>query len=216
MSGIPYMRGIHYLGQMKPLRVKNIQAWKEWLELNHDSEEVAWLVFQKKGPGGKKGQGKQNITPKVPFGYHEALDEALCMGWIDSLLKRIDEKEYMRKFTPRKASSTWSEINKKRVEELILEGRMKPPGMKTIEVAKANGMWDKGVKPPEVDESLPGALLSAFQSHPQARDHYFALPERAQKQYNIWINMAKRAGTVRKRLDESIRLLEEGRELGLK
>jgi len=81
------------------------------------------------------------------------------MGWVDSLLKRIDEKEYMRKFTPRKPTSTWSEINKKRVEELILEGRMMPPGMKTIEVARENGMWDKGIKIPEVDESLPGPLF---------------------------------------------------------
>jgi len=135
---------------------------------------------------------------------------------VDSLLKRIDEKEYMRKFTPRKPTSTWSELNKKRVEELILEGRMKEAGMKTITVARENGTWDKGVKPPEVDESLPAALLSAFHAHPQARDSYFALASRAQKQYNIWINMAKRAETVRKRVDESIRLLEKGEELGLK
>lgn len=93
---------------------------------------------------------------------------------------------------------------------------MKPQGMKTIMVAKENGMWDKGIKPPEVDESLPAALLSAFHAHPKARDNYFALASRAQKQYNIWINMAKRAETVRKRIDESIRLLERGEELGLK
>jgi uncharacterized protein YdeI (YjbR/CyaY-like superfamily) len=135
---------------------------------------------------------------------------------VDSLLKRIDEKEYMRKFTPRKPTSTWSEINKKRVEELILEGRMMPPGMKTIEVARENGMWDKGIQIPEVDDSLPGALLSAFQEHPKARNHYFGMKLSCQKQYNIWINMAKRAETVRKRVDESIRLLEQGQELGLK
>jgi uncharacterized protein YdeI (YjbR/CyaY-like superfamily) len=152
----------------------------------------------------------------VPFGYQEALDEALCMGWIDSLLKRIDEDNYMRKFTPRKASSTWSERNKVRVEELILSGKMKAEGMRTIEVAQKNGMWDKGVKPPEVDDSLPAALLAAFQEHPQARDHYFAMPERARKQFNIWINMARRAETVHKRLQESLQLLENGQELGLK
>lgn len=191
---------------MKMLRANNIGAWKDWLHKHHDSEDGVWLVFQKKG----------KHSPKVPYSYQEALDEALCMGWVDSLLKRIDEREYMRKFTPRKASSTWSEINKKRVEELILEGRMMPPGMKTIMVARENGMWDKGIKLPEVDESLPGALLTAFQKHPKARDHYFGMALRAQKQYNIWINMAKRAETVRKRIDESIRLLEKGEELGLK
>jgi uncharacterized protein YdeI (YjbR/CyaY-like superfamily) len=189
---------------MKKLQADSIEAWRSWLRKNHDHEDLVWLVFRKKGKG------------PVPFDYQEALDEALCMGWVDSLLKKIDEATYMRKFTPRKATSTWSDRNKERVEQLILEGRMMPPGMRTIEVARENGMWDKGIKPPEVDESLPDALLSAFQNNPQARDHYFALPSRAQKQFNIWINMAKRVETVRKRLDESIRLLEKGEELGLK
>ena len=186
---------------MEQLRVSDGKAWRDWLKENHQKEDVAWLVFRKKGLG---------------FGYQEALDEALCMGWVDSLLKTIDEKEYMRKFTPRKSTSTWSENNKKRVEGLILQGRMMPPGMKAIEVARENGMWDKGVKPPYVDDSFPGALLSAFQGNPKARDHYFGMMLSAQKQYNIWINMAKRAETVRKRVDESVRLLEKGEELGLK
>lgn len=189
---------------MKRLQADSIEAWRSWLRENHDREDVVWLVFRKKGAG------------PVPFGYQEALDEALCMGWVDSLLKKIDETTYMRKFTPRKATSTWSDRNKVRVEQLILEGRMMPPGMKTITVARENGMWDKGVKPPEVDENLPGALLSAFQNNTLARDHYFTMPARAQKQFNIWINMAKRAETVRKRVDESIGLLEKGEELGLK
>ena len=189
---------------MKQLHADSIEEWRTWLNKNHKQEEGVWLVFRKKGKG------------PVPFGYQEALDEALCMGWIDSLLKRIDDFTYMRKFTPRKASSTWSERNKVRVDQLILEGKMQAPGMKTIEVAKENGTWNKGVKPPEVDDNLPAALLHAFQDHPQARDHYFALPARAQKQFNIWINMAKRAETIQNRLDESLRLLEQGEELGLK
>jgi len=189
---------------MKKLHAGSIEAWRSWLAEHHDREDVVWLVFRKKSKG------------PVPFDYQEALDEALCMGWVDSLLRRIDELSYMRKFTPRKATSTWSERNKERVELLILEGRMQPAGMKTIEVARGNGMWDKGVQIPEVDESLPDALLSAFQDSFQARDHYFGMPSRAQKQFNIWINMAKRAETVRKRVDESINLLEKGKELGLK
>lgn len=189
---------------MNKLQAESIEAWRSWLAQNHEREDVIWLVFRKKAKG------------PVPFDYQAALDEALCMGWVDSLLKKIDESTYMRKFTPRKATSTWSERNKQRVEQLILMGKMKPAGMRTIEVARENGMWDKGIKIPELDETLPGALLSAFQDSPLARDHYFALPIRAQKQFNIWINMAKRAETVRKRVDESIRLLEKGKELGLK
>lgn len=186
------------------LRVDSIEAWSSWLRDRGETEKLVWLVFRKKSLG------------KVPFDYQMALDEALCYGWIDSLLKRIDDQEYMRKFSPRKPSSTWSEINKKRVQWLIDEGRMTLRGQRCIDVAKKNGMWDKGVQPPLVDESLPGALLHAFQSSPTARDHYFALPERKQKQYNIWINMARRADTVQKRLSEAIQKLERGEELGLK
>ena len=122
----------------------------------------------------------------------------------------------MRKFTPRKASSTWSDINKKKVELLMKDGRMQEAGLEAIRVAKKNGMWDKGIKVPDVNDSLPGALLLAFQSNPKARDHYFTMKESCRKQYNIWINMAKRAETIRKRVDESLTLLEEGKELGLK
>lgn len=190
--------------ETKILRAGSIGAWTAWLRKNHHQEDVVWLVFRKKGQG------------NVPFDYQMALDEALCYGWVDSLLKSMDEKEYMRKFTPRKPSSTWSENNKKRVEYLIREGRMTKPGMKTVEVAKQNGMWDKGISPPEVDDRLPGALLNAFQSNPKARDHYFSMRESCRKQYNIWINMAKRAETIRKRVEESVRKLERGEELGLK
>ena len=189
--------------QPDQLRVKSLEGWRDWLSSNHDQMKVIWLVFRKKGKG-------------APFDYQMALDEALCYGWVDSLLKSIDEDEYMRKFTPRKASSTWSEINKRKVGRLISEGRMTEAGILTITVAKQNGMWDKGVKIPEVDDSLPGALLFAFQSNPAARDHYFGMRELAQKQFNIWINMAKRAETIQLRLDESLHLLEQGKELGLK
>lgn len=192
------------LSPPKQLRVDSIEGWNLWLEKNHQQEVVVWLVFKKKGVG------------KVPFDYQMALDEALCYGWVDSLLKSIDEKEYMRKFTPRKATSTWSERNKNHVARLIREGRMKAAGKKCIDVAKDNGMWDKGIKLPEVNDSLPGALLLAFQEHTGARDNYFKLPETDQRQYNIWINMAKRAETISRRVNEAILLLEKGEKLGLK
>ena len=186
------------------LRVDSIEAWIDWLKKHHQDRKVVWLVYKKKSKGA------------VPFDYQMSLDAALCYGWVDSLLKKIDEEEYMRKFTPRKASSTWSETNKNKVEQLINDGRMQEAGMKTIQLAKENGMWDRGIKVPEVDDSLPGALLLGFQSNPQARDHYFALKEKSRKQYNIWINMAKRAETIRNRVEEALDLLEQGKELGLK
>ncbi len=186
------------------LRLDRIEAWIDWLREHHQDQKLVWLVFKKKGKG------------PVPFDYHMALDVALCYGWVDSLLKSIDDQEYMRKFTPRKPTSTWSETNKRKVEVLIREGRMQEPGMECIRVAKKNGMWDKGIKSPEVDETLPGALLHALQSNPLARDYYFGMKEASRRQFNIWINMAKRPETIQKRVDESISLLEQGKELGLK
>jgi len=190
--------------EIKEFRANSIEAWRDWLIRNHDKETVIWLVFKKKSTGA------------VPFDYHMALDEALCYGWVDSLLRTIDEHEYMRKFTPRKTTSTWSEHNKRHVGRLIREGRMTKAGMKSIEAAKQNGMWEKGIELPEVNDKLPGALLQAFQQNTLARDNYFSLSKRNQKQYNIWINMAKRAETVQKRVLESIKKLEKGEELGLK
>ncbi len=186
------------------LRLESIEAWIQWLKEHHHKRKIAWLVFKKKGKG------------PVPFDYHMALDAALCYGQVDSLVKSIDDQEYKRKFTPRKASSTWSETNKQKVEVLIREGRMQDPGMECIRAAKQNGIWDKGVKISELDEFLPGALLHAFQSNPKARDHYFKMKERSRRRFNIWINTAKRPGTVQKRVDESLGLLEQEIEMGLK
>jgi len=114
------------------LRVKSLDAWRAWLKDNHETELIVWLVFRKKSRG------------KVPFDYQMALDEALCYGWVDSLLRTIDEDEYMRKFTPRKASSTWSDNNKKRVEWLISRGQMKASGIKTIDHQDCKPQNDTG------------------------------------------------------------------------
>ncbi|MCK5138047.1 MAG: YdeI/OmpD-associated family protein [Bacteroidales bacterium] len=189
---------------MEQLRFSDRKAWKDWLSKNHDQEVVAWLVFRKKGQG------------KVTFDYEGALEEALCYGWIDSLIRGVDASEYVRKFTPRKNSSVWSESNKRRVEMLITAGRMAEPGMEKIRAAKKNGHWERGVQLPDVNEAMPGALLRAFDSSPPARDNFFKLNLTCQKQYNIWINMAKRPETIEKRVSESIRLLEKGEKLGLK
>jgi uncharacterized protein YdeI (YjbR/CyaY-like superfamily) len=189
---------------MNQLRVNSIEEWREWLAMNYDRETEVWLIFRKKEAG------------EVPFDYPEALDEALVHGWVDSLIRGIDEKEYMRKFTPRQPMSNWSEVNKKKVERLIGEGRMKPAGMKAVEIAKKNGQWDKGGSPPDIDNSLPGALLQALEKNSQAKENYFGMKRSHQKQYNIWINSAKMAETIQRRVEESVRLLEKGEQLGLK
>ncbi len=189
---------------MEQLRFNDRKAWKDWLSKNHDREKVAWLVFRKKGKS------------KITFDYKGALEEALCFGWIDSLIRGIDDTEYVRKFTPRKRSSVWSESNKRRVELLIGQGRMTEAGMVKIEAAKENGQWERAEQPAHVSEVMPGALLMAFDDNPLAKENYFGLNLTSQKKYNIWINMAKRPETIEKRVSESIRLLEKGEKLGLK
>jgi len=193
-----------YIRTMKELRVPSLEAWCEWLRENRDTSEGVWLVFRKKGTG------------PIPFTYDEALDEALCHGWVDSLIKAIDDREYMRKFTPRKENSNWSEVNKKKVEILVARGRMTPRGMALVEAAKKNGMWDRAMERPEISEKIPAALLEAFKESPVAREHYDGMKQTHRRQYHIWINSARREETVRKRVAEAIRLLEKGEMLGLR
>jgi uncharacterized protein YdeI (YjbR/CyaY-like superfamily) len=104
-------------------------AWREWLEKNHSGKTGVWIVFFKKKTG------------KPSLSYEDAVEEALCFGWIDSLVKRVDEESYVQKFTPRKAASTWSASNKKRVQKMIRQGRMTPAGMLAIDEAKGRGSW---------------------------------------------------------------------------
>lgn len=119
------------------------EEFREWLIENHESSEGIWLQFY------KKGSGVVSIT------YAQALDEALCFGWIDGQLKKHDEKSYLHRFTPRRAKSIWSKINTQHTERLIREGRMAPAGYRQIELAKADGRWHaaydsyKDAKPPE-------------------------------------------------------------------
>ena len=117
--------------QETPILSFSSQAdWRKWLELNHDNPNGIWLQFF------KKGSGVQTVK------YAEALDEALCFGWIDGQLKSLDEKAYLQRFTPRRARSTWSKRNIEHVARLDFEGKMAPAGIKAVESAKNNGRWD--------------------------------------------------------------------------
>jgi uncharacterized protein YdeI (YjbR/CyaY-like superfamily) len=103
--------------------------WEEWLDKNHARSNGVWLKFAKKNSGEKS------------VNYAEALDVALCYGWIDSQAKSLDEKFYLQKFTPRRTRSVWSQINRDKVAKLIEEGRMKPAGLAQVDAAKTDGRW---------------------------------------------------------------------------
>ena len=189
----------------KTLHVTNREDWRAWLEENHDKEKQVWLIFYKKHTG----------QPRVP--YDDAVEEALCFGWIDSIVKRIDDEKYAQKFTPRKDSSKWSDLNKKRVEKMIRQGRMTETGLAKIDAAKKSGKWDRDARAfkPE-DLVTPPGLTTVLSANKKARENFNNLAPSYQKQYIGWIISAKREETKKARIKETIVRLEQNKKLGMK
>jgi uncharacterized protein YdeI (YjbR/CyaY-like superfamily) len=178
---------------------KDRKQWRRWLFQNHHHEREIWLVYY------KKHTGKPSVS------YEEAVQEALCYGWIDSTVRRLDEDRYMQKFTPRKENSNWSETNKRRARRLMTEGRMTRFGLKKIEAARANVSWSR---PPKTGAPLavPKELQTALNKNTTAKKNFDNLAESYRKQYLGWLGSAKTDKTRRKR----IALIVERAEKNLK
>jgi uncharacterized protein YdeI (YjbR/CyaY-like superfamily) len=181
----------------------SLEQWRKWLSENYNKNDGIWFIYLKKG------------STKTSISYEESVNEALCFGWIDSIIRKIDDEKYARKFTPRKDSSRWSESNKKRIAQLIRENRMAAPGMAKVNIAKTNGMWDAPDRP-EIPDSAPAELQAALDKNPQARQNFNTLPPSQRKHYIAWIHVAKKAETKTKRVAEAIQLLEKNERLGLR
>ena len=188
---------------MEQLYVKTAKEWREWLKKNNDVISGVWLVFYKKEAG------------KPTISYQDALDEALCYGWIDSIIKKIDEVKYVRKFTKRNDNSKWSEVNKKRVEFLTKDKRMTNFGLRKIEAAKVNGKWYELDKP-EISNNTADEFEQVLNKNKKAKEYFNTLAPSFQKQYRLWISAAKQTETKEKRMKEAILLLGKGQKLGLK
>jgi len=147
--------------------------------------------------------------------YGKAVEEALCFGWIDSIIKKIDDEKYARKFTPRKDNSKWSELNKRRVEKLIKDNRMTKSGLAKIEFARQSGQWNKPDRP-AIPFDIPKDFKTALDKNKKARENFNQLAPSYQKQFIGWIAIAKRKETKEKRIKEAIDLLKNGQKLGLK
>lgn len=185
--------------KMKTLHLTSPARWRAWLAAHHQKEREVWLVFFKKHSG------------RPAIAYEDAVCEALCFGWIDSLIKRIDDDRYARKFTPRVDNDRWSALNKARVARLVKEGRMTPAGR-----AKARGLKSKPTAaPPPKDITPPPELLAALRQQPAASANFQALPPSHRWRYLAWITSAKREETRRKRIAEAVRLLARNERLGL-
>jgi uncharacterized protein YdeI (YjbR/CyaY-like superfamily) len=186
-----------------PIYFKDKTEWRSWLKINHSKEKEIWLVYFKKHTG----------KPRIP--YENAVEEALCYGWIDSTVKRIDDERYCQKFTPRKIISGWSESNKRRVKKLIKEKRMTKYGMGKITAAKENGKWDEIVSPQKVFD-MPDELMILLDNNEKAKQNYNSLSASYQRQYINWIASAKQSETRFKRSNEAIVLLNRNQKLGIK
>jgi uncharacterized protein YdeI (YjbR/CyaY-like superfamily) len=164
------------------------QQWRQWLHENHDRKQSIWLIYYK----------KKSSMPTV--NWSEAVDEALCFGWIDSKKQSIDEEKYMQFFCKRKSNSTWSKVNKVKIQRLAEAGLMAQAGFNSIETAKLNGSW---AILDEVEELIiPEDLEQEFQKRPDSKKYFISLSMSDRKNILQWLVLAKRQQTRLKRIQE--------------
>jgi uncharacterized protein YdeI (YjbR/CyaY-like superfamily) len=180
------------------LLVRDAQAWRAWLEARHGEEPEVWLVLAKKG-----------TTEPTSLTYDQALEEALCFGWIDGQMRRRDEATSLQRFTPRRSRSTWSKRNVGIAERLIAERRMHPAGLAEVERAKADGRWEAAYAGAATIE-VPEDLRKALAAEPKARAMFERL--NGQNRYAVLyrITTAKRPETRARRIDQFVAMLARG------
>lgn len=175
---------------MQELTFNTRDQFRRWLEHHHDKEDGLWLVYYKKKTG----------IPSIS--YDEAVEEALCFGWIDSKVQTIDELRYRQVFTPRRPRSVWSKLNKKRVKMLTDAGLMKPAGLKAVEEGKKSGTWQKayGGGSPRKEAVMPDDLKKALEENPAAMENFGEFAPSYRRTYIRWVDAAKRQETREKRI----------------
>lgn len=179
-------------GQVENVYPKDRTEWREWLEDNCLTSTGVWLIYD------KKGSGKPSLT------YDEAVEEALCFGWIDSRPNTLDAARWMQLFSPRKPKSPWSKLNKQRIEKLVEQGLIAPAGLQKIEATKANGSWCLLDAIEEL--RIPTDLEAALAVNDIARRYFMAFSPSYKKGILWWIESAKRPETRAKRIQETVTL----------
>ena len=190
----------------KATHPKTRGQWRKWLEKNHSTAPGIWMIYYKKETGKRK------------FDMADAVEEALCFGWIDSVAQKLDDERSMQKFTPRKPKSIWSKINKKRIEKLIEQKLMKPAGLATIERAKENGSWDT-LNSSDLhtdNNSIPDDLEKALSKNKKALANFLAFPPSYRKRFLFWIDSAKTLGTKAARIKQTLLMAAANKKPGLK
>ncbi len=187
-------------GDLTELVVADADAWRAWLHRHEDSAGV-WLVLAKKG----------TLEP-TSLSYDQALDEALCHGWIDGQVRRLGEDTYRQRFTPRRPRSPWSKRNVEMVERLVAEGRMQPAGIAAMERAKADGRWD-GAYAGQASMEVPHDLEEALAAEPRALAMFEVLTRQNRYAVLYRIQSAKRADTRARRIGQFVAMLARGESI---
>jgi uncharacterized protein YdeI (YjbR/CyaY-like superfamily) len=173
---------------------------EEWLEENHASSQGVWLKIA------KKGAREPSVT------YDEAVELALCFGWIDSQVRRFDDQHYVQRFTPRRPRGRWSKINREKAEALIEAGRMRPTGLAEVEAAKADGRWDAAYEG-QRNAKVPEDLRRELDANPAAAE-FFASLDSANRYAIIYrLDDAKKPETRERRLKKFVAMLERGEKI---
>jgi uncharacterized protein YdeI (YjbR/CyaY-like superfamily) len=183
------------------LTIRDAAAWQTWLAEHHGESTGVWLRLAKKG-----------TTEPTSLTYDQALDEALCHGWIDGQVRRLDERTYRQRFTPRRARSSWSKRNVGIVERLTNEGRMLPAGVAAIEQAKSDGRWEAAYAG-QATIAMPADLAAALSAEPAAQAMFDILTSQNRYAVLLRIDSAKRADTRARRIEQYVAMLARGETL---
>jgi uncharacterized protein YdeI (YjbR/CyaY-like superfamily) len=187
-------------GSITTVEFESAAHWEQWLEAHHDSPEGVWLTLA------KTGHGPGGLT------HPEALDVALCFGWIDGQRRSRDERSWQVRFTPRRARSVWSQVNRRRATELAEAGRMRPTGLAEIERAKQDGRWERAYAPSS-SATVPPDLAAALDASPAAKAFFATLDSHNRFSVLHRIGQAKKPETRTRRIEKFVAMLAAGEKL---
>lgn len=182
------------------VELRDQTAWREWLEANHAAPDGVWLKLAKKS------------SPRRTVAQPEAIQEALCFGWIDGQVRRFDEHFYLQRFTPRRSRSKWSRINAESAERLIADGRMHPAGLAQVEAAKADGRWDAAY-PAQSQAQVPEDFRDALDEHPAAKEFFATLTGSTRYAFLYRLHHVRRPDARARRIASYIERLGAGKTL---
>ena len=185
------------MDKKKQVYCSNRSDWCKWLTENADKEKEIWLIYYKKHTG----------KPRVS--YDDAVEEAICFGWIDSTIKRIDDEKYMQKFTPRNKGSNWSAHNVKRADKMIGEGKMTEPGLILYNDWKSSSKEPLSRGPTQGKQIPPDDLFNALKKNELALSNFNNMAPSHKRNYILWINDAKKEDTRLRRIEKAVNMLEK-------